>query len=162
MKRAIRRSALARFKRLINQEVNVINSWFDQLNAWQIKHPKQCETRKQQAIRHAYRNDGRLVRSKQASGRECWCGCELCVSNWTYSSQREIARINDEEQDFISMNYPPDWGCDWEDITGDYYYDERYGYNPEDDWWFDFREENGLDSNDEKSSHMSFKIQEII
>jgi len=126
MKRAIRRHYMAKIKKLISREIAEINTRYDQLGD---------EALKQRVIRYARRNEGRYVRQKVASGRGFFCGCEWCIGNWTYSSMREIARINDEEKDFISMGCPPDWGYDWKDLWDDDFVEEPdYSW---DDWhWY--------------------------
>lgn len=128
MKRAIRRHYMAKIKKLISREIEKINNRYDQ--------PKD-EARRQRAIRYVCRDEGRYVRQKVASGRGFFCGCEWCVSNWTYASQREISRINDEEQDFISMGFPPTWGYDWNDL-----WDNDFVEEPDYSWddWYEYLE----------------------
>jgi hypothetical protein len=133
MKRAIRRHYVAKIKKLISREIEEINTRYDQPRRWGKPNPARDETRKQQAVRYAYRDEGRYARRKAASGRGHICGCEWCVSNWTFSSQKEIARINDEEQDYINLGFPPDWGCTWSEMWD--WSDEPF----EDiDWSWDF------------------------
>jgi hypothetical protein len=146
MKRAERRQFMAKIARHINREVEKSNARYDQNKTRWGRRTQQNsdafnESRKQRDIRHLYRNDARYVRMKVATGGR-WhiCGCDWCVSNWTYSSQREIARINDEEKDFIVMGCPPDWGYDWQDLWEDYCAWERdeigyYSLATEWDWW---------------------------
>lgn len=119
MKRALRRHHMAKIKKIINMEIEDINLRYDQPRRWGKPNPARDETWKQRAIRMAYRNDGEYSRTKFArGGRGYICGCEWCVSNWTFASQKEIARINDEEQDYINMGCPPDWGYGWAELWG--------------------------------------------
>ena len=141
MKRAIRRHYVAKIKKLISREIEEINTRYDQPRRWGKPNPARDETRKQQAVRYAYRDEGRYVRQKVASGRGFFCGCEWCIGNWTYSSTREIARINDEEKDFMSMGCPPDWGYDWRDLWDyDFYEDTDYSW----DDWYEYLETEGI------------------
>ena len=146
MKRAIRRHYMALIKKKIQREVEEINEYFSRPARWGNQSPERRETRRQAAIRYAYRDDGHFVRTKEASGRGYFCGCEWCISNWTFASQKEIARINDEENDFIEMGCPPDWGYDWADLWS--YDDYDTYFDPEDDWWWEWLESQGISYRD--------------
>lgn len=141
MKRAERRHFYGKLARHINREVEESNTRYDQNKTrWGGRTKQQSEayqeSRKQQDIRHLHCNDARFVRMKMATGGR-WhiCGCSWCVSNWTYSSQREIARINDEGEDFFAMGCPPSWGHDWWEESGwDSERDEKEYYSISDEW----------------------------
>jgi len=139
MKRALRRHYMALINQKIQREVEEINEYFSRPARWGRDNPERRETRRKAAIRHAHRNDGRYVRTKEASGRSYICHCEWCLSNWTFASQKEIARINDEEQDYLNMGCPPDWGYSWADLWGYYddtYWDEDWSW----DWWCEYEQ----------------------
>lgn len=109
MKKAIRRQQTAKIKRLVKKEIDKINIFFDERLRQGGSYSSDFV---QQRIRQAYKNEGK---SNSKSIRR-FCHCSWCVGNLTFRFIREECRINDEETDFVKLNYPPDWGYDWNDL----------------------------------------------
>jgi hypothetical protein len=103
MKRAIRRQKAAKIKRSVKKEIDRINIFFD--NSYK---PNFVQKR----IRQAYKNKGKNNNKSMTR----LCHCPWCVDNLIFRFVREEYRINEEEADFVKLNYPPDWGYDWNDL----------------------------------------------
>lgn len=172
MQRAIRRHYTALIKKLIQREVAEINERYSE-GYWSSKNPATQESRRQSAIRHAYRNDGRYVRTKEARGGNGYiCDCSWCLANWLRATTREIARITDEEKDYLPGGYFVDdstyfgWGDPY-----DWYDDCFLCEDSEEYWWEEYQEAHGMGRRsrarrwfDERrdDNRMRFEIGEVV
>jgi len=141
-----RRHKASLIKNLIRREIEEIHDYYNSSHWHRFKvktSPEWVKTRIEQAVRHAHRDEGRDVRRKARAGRAWWCGCDWCVSNWTFNEQKERARLADEEKDYFpDGHYLGDY--EWESVAHWYgWYPDPYDRDPESDWWYEWLRENG-------------------